>query len=428
MHNIPLMFWAVAIFSFVIMALYIIKYKPRIDSPIFFSFILYFTYFILSPILNIVWELHQIPLPHIYDYYPITEVIFLLGILPFIIGYTFAKTKYNHPPSVVDPLMPKPLLINTLIWEVIGIIGYYFWTKQLGVSLLVINPLKLSNYYLQLGETSKKATGYLALSLLFLVPATLMLIELAIRKIYRTITLLLVTLNFVLFLTRGVRYIVLIAGGSIFFYYIKRKSIHIKKGYIFLLTTIFISIFAVIAYLRGAPSLKRITLNSEFLLAFFISSISLFEPTASFTYYIPRFHPFLLGESFLYTLILPIPRLLWPQKPYPEYLKILWKITGGRYFGYAVPNIGEYYANFGIPGVIVFMFFLGFVFSLIYNFYTANNKNPIVLMLYSVFYFFVFQIISRGYFPQVFVQAVYLFLPLITLYMLNTIYLKRSHT
>ncbi len=424
-QNIGL-FWIIAAFSSILMLFYILKKRPRIESPIVFTFLLYFTYFIISPALNIIWKIHQIPVHNIYNYYFTTEFIFLLGVVSLITGYTLTMRKEGLSNKISNAPHLKVLLINAFLWEFIGVFGYFIWTRQLGVSLFVINPLKLSNYYLKLGETSKKASGYLALSILFLVPATLMLTELAIRKVYRTTAMFLVFVNFILFLTRGVRYIVLIAGGSLLFYYIKRRNIKVKKTYIFLSLLTFLILFALIAYLRGAPSLKNISFNSDFILAFLVSSVSLFEPTASFVYYIPRFHPYFLGESFWYVFILPIPRLLWHQKPYPQYLKVLWKITGGRYFGYAVPNIGEYYANFGIPGVVVFMFLLGLFFAVIYNIYRKNDKNILVLMSYSIFYFFIFQIISRGYFPQVFVQFLYLVLPIMSLYVSDKLYLNGS--
>lgn len=418
MHQNLGLFWTVAIFSTILMIFYVIKYRPKIESPIVFSFILYFTYFVVSPILNLILKIHQIPLHNIYDYYFKTETIFLIGLIFFIAGYRTSLNRWKINLIKVSSASPslKTLTINAFLWEAIGTIGYFVWTKQLGVSLFVINPLKLSNFYLKLGETSRKATGYLALCLLFLIPVTLMLTELIIRKAYRWLSFTFIFFNFVLFLTRGVRYILLIGGGSLLFYYIKRKGVRVKRSYVILSIIFFLVLFALIAYLRGAPSLKKLTFNTEFILAFLISSVSLFEPMASFTYYFSQNHPYLLGESFLYTFILPIPRLLWPHKPYPRYLKILWKITGGRYFGYAVPNIGEYYANFGIGGVIVFMFILGFLFGIIYNIYKTDERNVFMLMGYSIFYFFTFQIISRGYFPQIFVQFLYLFLPILFLY------------
>ncbi len=428
MHQNTGLFWTVAILSTILMIFYIIKDRPRIESPIVFSFILYFTYFVVSPILNLTLKIHQIPLHNIYDYYAKTEAIFLIGLIFFIAGYRISLERRKKLIRII-PASPflKTLIINAFLWEAIGIIGYYIWTKQLGVSVFVINPLKLSNFYLKLGETSRKATGYLALCLLFLIPATLMLTELIIRKAYRWLSFSFIFFNFALFLTRGVRYILLIGGGSLLFYYIKRKGVRVKRSYVILSLIFFLILFALIAYLRGAPSLKKLTFNTEFILAFVISSVSLFEPMASFTYYFSQNHPYLLGESFLYTFILPIPRLLWPHKPYPQYLKILWEITGGRYFGYAVPNIGEYYANFGIGGVVVFMFILGFLFGIIYNIYKTDERNVFVVMGYSIFYFFIFQIISRGYFPQIFVQFLYLFVPILSLYTTHYILsIKRS--
>ncbi len=416
-ESIPL-FWTTLLVALSATIIYSVKEKPKLDSPVLFSIVLYATYFILSPAIEMLTGTTKIGIYDVKDVYFITELIFIAGFLFFLLSYRFTEAKFK---KIHFKISTKTLILNAVLWEVIGVIGYIIWTRQLGISLFVINPLKLSNYYLKLGESSRKATGYLALSLLFLIPASLMFIETFIRKVNRVLSITAIILNFTLFFTRGVRYMILIGGGSLLLYYIKRKGIKLKKIQITLLILLFIVVFGFIAYVRGAPSLKGMSVNTDFLLAFFMSSISLFKPTAVLVYYIPHIHPYLLGESFLYTFILPIPRLIWPQKPYPEFLKILWKATGGRFFGYAVPNIGEYYANFGIAGVIVLMALLGFIFRYIYDTYKHNDKNQLILMGYSIFYFFIFQIVSRGYFPQVFVQSIYLFIPLLSLFMTEKI-------
>ncbi|GEM_PF-4225075 len=395
---------------------YLIKKKPSLDSPISFSLLLYFMYFFLSPVFDIVSNTTSMAETPLLSYYPFTQFVFLCAILSFILSYEL----FNIPVLNITPtLKTKALIINASLWELTGLAGYFLWTRKLGISFFVINPLKLSNFYLMLGETSRKVSGYLALSLLFLIPSSLMFLELKIRKALRNLPILILIINLILFLTRGVRYIILIYGGSIILYYLRRTEKTLKKFHIIALFVSALFVFSIIAYLRGAPSLSSLSLNTEFIMAFFTSSFSLFKPTAAIMRYIPHHHPFLLGESFLYTLILPIPRVIWPQKPYPEFLKILWKITGGRFFGYAVPNIGEYYANFGIPGVIVFMALLALIFKTAYITYRKYRKNEFVLMSYSIFLFYIFQIISRGYFPQIFVQGIYLFLPLVSLYLLN---------
>lgn len=411
------LFYVYTLFFFSVTFYYIIKRKPNFESPIVFTLILYLLYFVISPIFDILTYSTKMGGINLLPYYPKTQLVFILGFLSFLI--TYEKTKIRVSKEFLPRVSSHSLLKNAILWEFIGVIGYFIWTRKLGVSFFVINPFKMSNAYLMLGETSQKASGYLALTILFLIPSSLMFLELAIRKVTRYFHWAIFIINFSLFLTRGVRYIVLIAGGSIIFYYVKRTQKHLKKSHIIILTLISLIVFSFIAYLRGSPSLSHLSMNIDFLYSFLISSFSLFKPTAAIVYYIPKYHFFVLGETFLYTFILPIPRAIWHTKPYPVFLKILWKITGGRFFGYAVPNVGEYYANFGIPGVIFFMALSGSIFKIIYNTYKENSTNTLLLMFYSIFLFFIFQIISRGYFPQVFVQGVYLFIPLFMLYITN---------
>lgn len=409
-------FYAYTLFFIALITYYILKKRPLLDEPVSFALLLYFLYFVISPIYDILTKNTTMGGVNLLSYYPKTQLISTIGIVSFLITYEKTNITLSKRPFHISS---HKMLINALVWEFIGLLGYFIWTRKLGVSLFVINPFKLSNAYLMLGETSKKATGYLALSILFLVPSTLMFLELALRKVIKFTHWMVFLINFTLFLTRGVRYIILIAAGSMAVYYLKRTQKHLKRSHIIILTLFSIFIFTLVSYLRGSPSLSHLSLNTAFLLSFFTSSISLFKPTAAVVHYIPKYHPFVMGETFLYTFLMPIPRIIWPQKPYPAFLKILWKITGGRFFGYAVPNIGEYYANFGIPGIIFFMAILGGLLKVIYNIYKKNAKNELVLMSYSIFLFFIFQIVSRGYFPQVFVQSVYLFAPLFSLYIIQ---------
>ncbi len=409
-------FFAITFLFISISIYYLIKHKPSINSPVSFVFLLYLMYFLVSPVFDIVSKTTSMAGISLLPYYPFTQIVFLLGFIAFLIAYNYKITN-------VIPIAPKitsrSLIINAILWETVGLAGYFVWTRQLGIPFFVINPFNLSNFYLTLGESSKKAPGYLALSLLFLIPSSLMFLELKLRKIMCNFPFLVFLVNSLIFFTRGVRYMILIFGGSMIMYYLKRTGKKLKTYQILAILFISIVIFSIIAYLRGSPSLSSISINTDFMFSLLTSSFSLFKPMAALVRYIPKYHPFLLGESFYYVFLMPIPRIIWPQKPYPEFLEILWKITGGRFFGYAVPNIGEYYANFGIPGVIVFMSLLGVIFRIVFNTYKRYKSNEFVLMSYAIFFFYIFQIISRGYFPQVFVQGIYLFIPLISLYLLN---------
>lgn len=90
--------------------------------------------------------------------------------------------------------------------------------------------------------------------------------------------------------------------------------------------------------------------------------------------------------------------------------------------GVAYPNLGEYYVEFGVIGIIVCMFVLGLLCRYARNLYVKRQGLSLALVFYSLIYGALFQIIIRGYMPQNFTMMLFLLTPVALIAYIN----KRS--
>jgi hypothetical protein len=90
--------------------------------------------------------------------------------------------------------------------------------------------------------------------------------------------------------------------------------------------------------------------------------------------------PFWKGETFYPLLFKPIPRFLYSDKPE----EISGQTFGHRYgflspndssTSYNLPQLVELYANFGVPGVLVGMFFLGSIYRILQCIFVHPNMG-----------------------------------------------------
>lgn len=154
----------------------------------------------------------------------------------------------------------------------------------------------------------------------------------------------------------------------------------------------------------------------------FFAEIDDFKVFYSILRVIPRQHDFLYGSQMIaYSLVLLIPRTVWPGKPAPQVYDIV-NVTYGLQAvlnGVAYPNLGEYYVEFGVIGVIACMFILGLLCRYARCLYTKRQGLSLSLVIYSLIYGALFQIIIRGYMPQNFTMMLFLLAPVVLIAIIN---------
>ena len=68
--------------------------------------------------------------------------------------------------------------------------------------------------------------------------------------------------------------------------------------------------------------------------------------------------------------------------------------------GYAMPNISEYYLDFGVVGCVLGMFLFGKFLKKLKCLYEYDADSKHSLILYSVMYPALMQVVLRGYSPS----------------------------
>ncbi|PJF33763.1 MAG: hypothetical protein CUN57_01305, partial [Phototrophicales bacterium] len=128
----------------------------------------------------------------------------------------------------------------------------------------------------------------------------------------------------------------------------------------------------------------------------------------------PKEYGFAGVEPFWVAVTMPIPRALWAQKPYPEYIVDRFQEMTGT-LGQAVPHVGEYYISFGWFGVFIGCFLLGLVYRCVWRWYLVNRGSVVGEIFYSVTIVMLFPIVSRGYLAQTVTTLVFEWFPALCL-------------
>lgn len=150
------------------------------------------------------------------------------------------------------------------------------------------------------------------------------------------------------------------------------------------------------------------------------------------TYYalvetVPQKKNYLYGQQiFLFTATMFVPRIIWSNKPItsPGLL-----IIGDAISDYAVkagtayPIIGEFYLEFGVIGVLVFMYLYGKLNNYFSSIYIYSKNNIVKILEYTILLLANFQIIIRGYTPSNFYMVVFFILPI---FIFNKFIFKKS--
>jgi hypothetical protein len=106
-------------------------------------------------------------------------------------------------------------------------------------------------------------------------------------------------------------------------------------------------------------------------------------------------------EPVVTTLLMPIPRAIFPWKPDASYLKVLDEMfdSGG---GAAYLNFVESYISFGWLGVVFWAWLLGWMARKFWDNYLSNRNSIAAIVSLGAFSGFCYVAISRGYLPATF--------------------------
>jgi oligosaccharide repeat unit polymerase len=223
---------------------------------------------------------------------------------------------------------------------------------------------------------------------------------------------------FVVYTTIGFRFrVVILVLAPAVYYYLKLRT---RPG-IFRIATgalAFALLIGGIGLLRSSfragerVDVQRVSLEAT--QANFVNDLDIYQPYLAMIDVFPKEHDYLWGSSYAYLLVHPVPRSLWPGKPEAPVRTIVRLILGpeAETAGVAYPNVGELYANFGVVGLVGGMWLFGILLRVMYEYLRRHESNDWARIGYAIALPFLVQIISRGYFVQIFQEAFFIFSPL----------------
>ncbi len=112
---------------------------------------------------------------------------------------------------------------------------------------------------------------------------------------------------------------------------------------------------------------------------------------------IPEYDVPYLGGSFATLFVMPIPRTLWPEKPAISPTDTIVKFYPKTPDNFAITLIGEAYANWLWPGVVIVLFLLGLISARVYQrtlTHPHNVEGQVLMGLYMAYVI----LVTRGSF------------------------------
>ncbi len=335
-----------------------------------------------------------------------------------VICLTYYNSYYEEDDKSIEIEMFRPndcIILNYCIWILAFLANAYLVITQ-GNSLMYM--LTFGNEIGEIGSQSTSNMEFLSVIAYAMLPSYIYILHLSKSYIIRIVLYYLTVASFFI---RGFRFImVAIIIAPFVFWYLKKG----ERPKFFMILIMLIGLVVMIGVVGATRDNIRAgegltdsifsAFSSEYLINILIDNFSIFKTYYGIVLNIPSNMPYTLGQQIiLYTIIMFIPRAVWPNKPLPITRDVN-SIAVSEYAssaGTAYPYIGEYYHEFGLIGVIICSFILGRLLRKLKSIMYERNIHLIVL--YSAIYPLIIQIIIRGYTPSNFYMVLIVIIPII---------------
>lgn len=399
----------------------IIRSDIYLFEPIVLVTALYMGIFILRPMLDISnFDTVKYGID-ISDGSKKATLIFMISFLSFFISYfyNFSRRKVQ----ILSPLYYRNVPQNKE--QFVVLISLTIWLFSFICSLIFL----LANgygflYILTIGASGSAIVDENSASLAFLSKFSICLVTswlyIFVYSKSKLLKIILFILTVIIFLVYGGRAMLLICLlAPVTYYYVsKKKSPSLPTVFTMLIGLLSISTIMQFARwgIRSGDEIVIPKLSFETLFLPFDSEFTTYKVFYGMVKNIPTEMGYLFGEQMIYyTLVMFIPRAIWPGKPDAPVREIL-EVSLNQLAvisGAAYPNIGEFYVEFGILGCIIFMFLFGLYAKRLKKLYLIGESKSHALILYSVLFPLLFQFTIRGYMPSNFYTLLLAILPCI---------------
>ena len=399
-----------------------------IFEPIVFVTFLYLMIFCIAPMCNIInGDILFFGVDVMQGTIKAT-FIFVISYISFLIAYYLKKDNVVEFKEITyvkfsNERKREMFKIALMLW----IICYLFtliYMVSTGKNIFYILTLGIKGEVFK-DEMSATPLGFISMFSYSLIPTWMDIYAYGESKLLKIITFALTISGFIL---RGFRFIIIIYMlAPIIFYYIKKKKYPSMKVIISLSIVIIILIGAIgfsRGGLRSGIEIEWSKFGGEAISYAIKGNFDIYQPFYGMVEVIPQYRQYSYGkEMFIYTLVMFIPRIIWPSKPGPLLHEILSLSVNksAADSGSAFPNIGEFYFEFGVIGCIIFMFLFGFLCRKAKKLYRSKNINDNKIIAYSIILPTLMQIIIRGYIPSNFYLCIFLLMPILIISKLSFI-------
>ena len=412
--------------------MFFIAHSLYIFEPILLIFILYLFVFFIDPMMNIASGTTACMGFDVMEGCKKATIVFMFAYLLFLFGYygTIKKPVY-YGASISKGYIKnygetewrgsKVESAAFLIW----IISFAF-----GCIELVSKGMSIS-YFLTLGLAGNidnlyadSAFGFLGNFRFSMITAWVYLFVCN-RKSLKTKICGILTLEY--FILRGFRHsLFVLIFAPILYPYIKEKK-KPKTSTLILLLIIVIAVMGIMQFIRGAlrsgSSIDWSTFDATIFIDAIKGNCDVYKTFYGMVVAVPGELNYQLGMCSIVSVItMIIPRRIWPGKPVSPIITNLGMFCGTQAAnsGYAMPNISEYYLDFGPIGTAVCLFIFGQVLQKMKNLYEYKYYDRHSLILYSIMFPALLQIVLRGYSPSYIYLLLFYAFPILVIKYLDT--------
>lgn len=405
------------IFMCIILFNIVSKNKYYIFEPIVFVFFMYYMIFVFTPIYNIFIDNMDVFGTNTMSGCVKATVIFSVGFIALVLGYyskiyiSDGNKKYLDGPkeSLVIYKKNSLLIYSYIVW--CGAAGIYLlYNMMTGRNILYM----LSFGFLSQGlrETENYSVDFLSM---IIYCSFFPMMNILIYGKSRVLKILVFFITCVPVATRGFRSVLIIPLLAPFIYHYLKKKENPKVRVLVIVLFLIFFMLGFIATTRGSMRVGSgldiegysYSDGLEGALDYFGSYKAFYGAVTKY----PSIYPYTFGRQILYVVIMYIPRAIWPGKPGALIQEVIGNSTNeiARESGFAWPNIGEYYTDGGVIGVVVIMFILGIILKKMKNMYERASNAYIIA--YSILLPALIPIIAYGYTAGNLPSIIFMLLP-----------------
>lgn len=407
--------------SLMVLLHFYMKYHMDFFSPVVFVALIYLVMFFVTPIYDIlIGETECFGVTDLFLYGRESTLIALAGFISFCLTFQYRHSRLLKKLPPIKKLKlsdaDREILTQRLLiaWAVVAVLAIGLTAFTTGFSI---------TYILSFGLFGSAGSGPSSSTPLgFVIQFTRCIVTIAVLFYFYSknapLKYVVLILTALIEVSNGFRYMIVILLVAMFYvnYLISGKKLKLAHATIGLVALVMI--IGVVGYTRDSVRSGGGADTSGFTLQFGIDAIlnnfRIYKSYYAVIKVVPRILPYIYFDQIVvYTLIMAIPRAIWPGKPenpgtLPQLYGLNYNAVRG---GFAYPCLGEFYYGFGIFGVVFFMAVFGAWLARLSATYRFRSRCVADLAYYAVILGSMLQLLIRGYTPSNFYLVVTLSIP-----------------